>query len=580
MTPRKAVPDLTHLTFNPASLLIKNEALRVAKFAVTYYTLDEVMNDRQMYLSDQVETTKQYIMGHIPHLLLEKFLKNSVMVGICEALIVKKLEWTPTTNKRAFSLELNAIVKFCNLMVHPLRKVLDLASVPQAIRTRLYGSLKGFEGLHTLILGSGSGGWVTEAYSDKFLKALPQFNRLQHFSLKYDCTEDVLKVLSETCSQTLRVLDIERSLQVKTQNCVDYIHCLQNLTELNVFKTGLQVEEICQILVRLKSLLHVPRGDFLCEVLEYLDEEVSLNIQFKIEEFWASEEYFFHTDEQMLLVAKYRPRIRKALFMFRNDCCENMSILTHFKYLSDLDLWGGQFYSDCISEFLQIQGHQMEVLSLVHVEEIDKRAIALITATCTKLKKLGFHNCEFVEDTEPSAGDAAFRDADRIIRLEKENEVKALMRPMLDLHTFKIVGSCSGDYVTFALSACLNVKHISLGMNTGVSDQVWQTVLENNRLANLESLSIQESGKGLTMKGIELLLINCDNLKVLKDPSCFEGVHENEVKILKLRIHEENLDLMLEEETEKVRDPSNPELTRSSYSRNSYSTIEQFYNSS
>ena len=153
--------------------------------------------------------------------------------------------------------------------------------------------MTGFEGLKTLILGSGSGGWVPEAYSDKFLTALPKFNNLQCFSLKYDCTEVVLKVLSESCSKTLRLLDVERSLQVKTQSCVDYILSFRNLAELNIFRSGLQDSEICQILVALKNILHLPRGDYLCEVLEYLDEEVSLDIEFKIKEFWMSEDYFF-----------------------------------------------------------------------------------------------------------------------------------------------------------------------------------------------------------------------------------------------------------------------------------------------
>ena len=184
MPHKKKINDLTYLTFEPNSRLIKNEALRVAKYAVTHWTLKvNVMNDRQMYLSDQVETTKQFVMGHIPQVLLEKFLSNSVIPGICEALIQKKQEWTPTIDKRRFSLELNAIIKFCNLLVHPLRKILDLESVPHVIRTRLYGTLSGFEGIHTLILGSGSGGWVPEAYSDKFLTALPHFKKLQHFSL-------------------------------------------------------------------------------------------------------------------------------------------------------------------------------------------------------------------------------------------------------------------------------------------------------------------------------------------------------------------------------------------------------------
>ena len=38
---------------------------------------------------------------------------------------------------------------------------------------------------------------------------------LVHFSLKYDCTESLLEVLAENCSRSLRILDIERSQQVK-----------------------------------------------------------------------------------------------------------------------------------------------------------------------------------------------------------------------------------------------------------------------------------------------------------------------------------------------------------------------------
>ena len=580
MPQRKNIPDLTYLTFDPGSQLIKDEALRVAKYAVTLFSVDEGMNEWKMYLNNQAEATKEFVMGHIPPLLLETFLKNAVMVGICESIITKKQQFSPMVDKRKFSFELNAISKFCNLLVHPQRRALDLDLVPLDIRTRLYGSLTGFQALHTLILGSGSGGWLPEAYSDLFLSALPRFNRLRHFSLKYDCTEIVLKVLSETCSQSLRVLDIERSLQVKNQMCVNHILTFTDLIELNIFKTGLQDSEICQILVALNNIKHLPRGDFLCEALEYLDDELSLDIKFKIQEFWASEDYFFHTEEQMLLVAKYCPGIRKAMFMFRDDSCKDMLILSNFNYLRDLDLWGGKFYTDRIFDFLQSCGHQLEKLSLVHVEEVDKRAVATITSTCTKLEGLGFHNTEFIDDIASSEEDEAFRDADRIKRQESEREIKELLQPMLDLHTITIVSDCSADLLTFILSFCLNVKHIALGMHTEISDNVLENVLQNNRLAKLETISIQKADKNLTTNGIELLILNCENLKALKDPTCFEGVSENEVNILKLRIREENLDLMIEDEPEKVRDPSSAELTRGILNRSGYPKVENFFNSS
>ena len=45
-----------------------------------------------------------------------------------------------------------------------------------------------------LVLGSGSGGWVTDAYNVYFLLGIPKMRHLVKFSLMYDCTENVLQV--------------------------------------------------------------------------------------------------------------------------------------------------------------------------------------------------------------------------------------------------------------------------------------------------------------------------------------------------------------------------------------------------
>ena len=69
---------------------------------------------------------------------------------------------------------------------------------------------------------------------------------------------------------------------------------------------------------------HLDRGDFLADCCEYLEESENMGKiiknppTLKIQEFWASEEYFFHTEEQMDLVSKYCPDIKKMLFYFQN----------------------------------------------------------------------------------------------------------------------------------------------------------------------------------------------------------------------------------------------------------------------
>jgi hypothetical protein len=56
------------------------------------------------------------------------------------------------------------------------------------------------------------------------------------------------------------------------------------------------------------------------------------------------------------------------------------------------------------------------------------------------------------------------------------------------------------------------------------------------------------------MHSIELMLANCDRLKSIMDLAYFEGIHENELKILKLSIREQNLDIELEDNSHKTID--------------------------
>lgn len=559
----KPVPCLLDLSIDTLNLLVKDQALKIAYNVVTHFVYDEVEAaesgedsdartawEREIYLSDQVEAFKQHVLSHVPANLIEKVMEP-ILIGIGEAILWKKREWTPTTNMTKFTRQMYAIIKLSNILVLPSRRELDLDKVPKMIRTKLFSCLSVFRNLRKLILGSGSGGWVTEAFADKFLLGLPHMPLLVHFSLKYDCTVNVLQVLSETCARTLRVLDIERSRQVRDDS-MQFILACQGLFDINIFQTDLSLQGQADVLLGLPELRHLDRGDFLADVVEHLHTSLRQNTmavhpKLKLQEFWASEEYYFHTEEQMDLVSRYCPEVKKMLFMFQNTSCR-LSVLAAFPKLEDLDLWGGSFYTDGLAELLQTIGHRLLKLSLVHVEEMDKKALALITVCCPNLIQFGMHNCDFVVDGEQAeTPDDPFRDADRIVRVEREQEVKKLVTPMLELETIRIVSICPPSHLTFILSQCLNVKEIFLGMSTDISDQVFADVLANNRLEKLEEIAIQKCSK-VTMQGVEMLLANCDNLRVIKNLDSFEGIHENEVKMLKLRVKEQNLDLQLEEE--------------------------------
>merc|ERR1712062_290505 len=390
---------------------------------------------------------------------------------------------------------------------------------------------------------------------------------LVHLSLKYDCNSYFLHTLTETCKDTLRILDIEFSKQVQDDS-VNYIKDFQNLLKINMFRTGLSTQGQCDVLLGLPYLKHLDRGDFLADAIEHLEEfentmgykigekipsKVPSVTSLKIQEFWASEEYFFHSEEQMALVSKYCPDIRTMLFMFDKTVCQ-LDVLASFPNLEDLDLWGGAFYSDGLCDLLEQIGHRLKKLSLVHIEEVDAKALAIITVTCPNLVNLGLHNCDFEELRENNEEDEdPFRNADRILRAEKYRSVQKLVSPLLDLELVRIHSVCSEYYLTFLLQQCFNVKEISLGMMTEISDKVWSDVLAKNSLAKLEKISCQKCTK-VTMYGIELLLANCDNLRRILDICDFEGISEQERELLIKRTQEQNLTITFEEKLKRYMD--------------------------
>ncbi len=200
---------------------------------------------------------------------------------------------------------------------------------------------------------------LEQAYSDSFSTGIAGMTKLVSFSLHYDCTDHLLSVLADTCRGSLRILDIERSGHT-SDRAVDSILRLSRLEDVNLFRTGLSVEGLGRVLVGLRgSLRHLQRGDFLCDVLDHLEaageEGAGDDVTLKVQEFWASEDYFFHTGEQMARAASRCPEIAKMLFMFQSQVC-HLSVLVDFSNLRELDLWGGQFYSDDLCQMLEMIG--------------------------------------------------------------------------------------------------------------------------------------------------------------------------------------------------------------------------------
>ena len=151
------------------------------------------------------------------------------------------------------------------------------------------------------------------------LEGLGVMNHLVKFSLKYNCRNDILETLAKACNKSLKILDIEHSNQV-TDSSVSTILEFTRLEELGISRTNLSGEGEAKIITELKELKILPRGDFLCDALEWVDWEVekSEKRKLKLKNFWASETYYFHSAEQMEHVADLCPLIEDMHFMYED----------------------------------------------------------------------------------------------------------------------------------------------------------------------------------------------------------------------------------------------------------------------
>ena len=89
-------------------------------------------------------------------------------------------------------------------------------------------------------------------------------NHLTHVVLPDFCTNNILKVLAATCSDTLTHLSIDNCDKI-TDKAADYISMLHNLRLLSMLEATLSSESIAKILLALNNLVSIPKGDFLCD---------------------------------------------------------------------------------------------------------------------------------------------------------------------------------------------------------------------------------------------------------------------------------------------------------------------------
>ena len=369
------------------------------------------------------------------------------------------------------------LVAFTELVVSPHLHHLDLTNVPKILRLNFYEKLPHFRGLRSLVLGSGSGGW-SNCYTEKFTSGLASMKHLVRFSLCYDCTDAMVRMLATNCSASLRLLDVEMSKQV-TDKSVSSMCKLKLLHTLHIHHTGLTSEGHAKILLGLPQLQLLVRGGFLCEALQVIADSGQKLPELKLVEFWSSEEYFFHSDYQMGLLSKVCPNLKKIQFQFSTDVMTDLLVLANFPHLIELHLWGGDFYVDKISELIKKIGGQLTSLYLIHAEQVDRKALVMVAKNCPHLNTFGLYNCELIEhDLEVTEEELR-----RPWREEKMSEFS-------NLQTLALVSDCPASLVFLLLTASPNVKHLKTGIHCHLSDSLFVAIFQKNPLACLETIHI------------------------------------------------------------------------------------------
>ena len=121
-----------------------------------------------------------------------------------------------------------------------------------------------------------------------------------------------------------------------------------------------------------------------------------------------------------------------------------VEINNHFNITiwKELDVWGGEFYTDEFYAAVEQLGPKLTKLNLVHIEELDARAILLLSQSCSNLNILGFYNCGFREPTVRD--DEAFLVLDRVNR--RDEDILMFSASWLDLEKLNITSEVGQSY--------------------------------------------------------------------------------------------------------------------------------------
>jgi len=143
---------------------------------------------------------------------------KAVLTGVEEALKDKRKELmrlrekesvTVVVDYRSFTREVNVVVRFAEIICVENLRVLEVDTIPGVLRVDLLLNLARMTGIRHLSLGNGT--MDPEAMERLAVEAFSKMHHLSHFSLKRNCSDTIILVLTKSCRHSLQFLDVEVS---------------------------------------------------------------------------------------------------------------------------------------------------------------------------------------------------------------------------------------------------------------------------------------------------------------------------------------------------------------------------------
>lgn len=420
-----------------------------------------------------------------------------------------------------FLCQVNVAVSLAEVLMSPFLRNLNFESMPKMLRHLFYTKLKDFSGLYYLNLSSLSGGWKTCEMEPTVLKGICSMRHLKCLVLNYDCTDNILELLQTACPY-LETLDISSSKSI-TNNSVKYLIELENIRQLQLYRTGVTIEGYTRLLINLKYIEDVGRFDEIGRALELVDQ--TIHTYDEMDRRKLSLKVFvsrYVTMKHLQLLALWCPEIT-TVSLFHNPLINDLMFLIPINKLMTLKLLSCDFFGDQVRDVLQVKGCNLTHLHFEHVDQIDMNALIYISQYCPDLKSLTIYNCDMVESTSLYTR-------------------KYAVPPFLNLEKLVICATCTYGHLEFLLSYCFKIKFIHIGTMAPTNDKLFERIFGKNPFEYLEELRIAYS-HGLSLVTACKLLEACPNLSVLSELENWDLINSDDFIYFKELLKSKNLDL-------------------------------------